>query len=169
MQVSAMLCDYAQVAEGKLFINGAGINTIGTPVLAPPYPVQISLALLVTIPWNATNQLHTLGVELVSEGEAGAPVERVTLGEGLPDGHDPADEGKIIAQFNVGRAPHMRPGDDTLMPLALPFVGIPLPRQGDYFFSITIDGTEQARLSFRVNVNPPEIVNNPGPGSATGW
>jgi hypothetical protein len=164
MHISAILCDYAQVAGGKLFISGAGITLLGTPVVAPPHTVQISLALLVTIPWNATNQPHRLTVELISDADG--KTERVPLTDAMLPGQDPNDAGMIVAEFNAGRAPQMHPGDDSLMPIALP-MGLPLPRQGDYFFVIRVDGTEAARASFRLSVSQPGM--NLGMGSPLGW
>ena len=73
----------------------------------------------------------------------------------MPPNADPADEGKIIAQFNAGRAPQMHPGEDSLMPVALPMPGLPLPHPGDYFFEIEIDGSKAARVSFALTVVNP--------------
>lgn len=168
MNISAMLCDHAQVAGGKLFVSGAGINVVGTPVPAPPHPMSVALALLVTIPWNATNQPHALTIELVSDtGEGGS--ERIPLGDQLPPGHDQADMGMIVAQFNAGRGPQMRPGEDTLMPVAIP-LSLGLPRPGDYFFDLSIDGTQMARVSFRMVVSTPGFGQlGGGRTSPTGW
>jgi hypothetical protein len=149
MKAVALLCDHAEVSGNKLFIAGAGINLLRVPNPEPPLAVNIALAIMVTIPWNATNQPHKLMVELVSE-QAGGSSERVAL---TPDG------GLIIAEFNAGRSPAMKPGEDTLMPLALPMFGLPLPEPGSYFFSITVDGIEADRVSFRAEViNPKNLA-----------
>jgi len=156
MNASAWLCDYADVSGGKLFVSGAGIGVVGSPLPLPPLPVNICLAIMVTIPWTATNAEHTMTVELVSDAEgAGGTVERVALADGLPPGHDPADLGKVVIQFHAGRGEGMVPGEDTLMPVALPLYGLPLPRAGGYFFSLAIDGPEVSRVSFRaVQIDP---------------
>ena len=46
-----MLCDHAQVANGKLFINGGGISRFFGPGLPP----GTSIALLLLVPWEQTN------------------------------------------------------------------------------------------------------------------
>jgi hypothetical protein len=148
LEAKALLCDYAQVAGKKLFISGAGINLIGVPNAEPPLVVNFALAILLTIPWNATNQAHKMTVELVSEQSNGSS-QRVPL---------TGDDGVIIAEFNAGRSPIMKPGEDTLLPVALPMFGLSLPEPGSYFFSIELDGSPADRVSFRAEVvNPMNI------------
>jgi hypothetical protein len=160
-----LLCDYAEVSGGKLFITGAGISQLGTVTTDPPHPVSVALAIVVRIPWGKTNQQHRLVIELLSEIDTG-PAQRVPLGDQVPEGVDQSLAGTIVALFNAGRAPTMLPGEETLMPVALPMQGLPLPRLGSYFFSISIDGTEVDRVSFRVAslMTAPGIV---APGQIT--
>lgn len=153
MKATGMLCDYAEVAGGKLFISGAGINLVGCGVAEPPHPVSISLAILVTTPWNATNQPHRMTIELISDQGADGGAHRVALTD--TEMPNPEDKGLIVAEFNVGRSPTMKPGEDSLMPLALPMHGLGLPSPGSYFFAVAINGTEVDRVSFRVEVITP--------------
>ncbi len=150
LSVQGMLCDFAEVSGGKLFISGAGINLIASPVSdGPPYPVNVALALLVRIPWTATNQQHKLKVDLLSDSPGGGPT-RVPINAGsAPEGNE-EDQGTILALFTAGRSPNMQAGEESLMPVALPMPGVPLPVMGSYYFSIFIDGTELDRVSFRV-------------------
>jgi hypothetical protein len=145
MRATALLCDHAEVAGNKLFISGAAINLYRVANPEPPLVMNIALAIMVTIPWNATNQPHKLTVELISEQGAGSS-QRVPLTE---------DDGIIVAEFNAGRSPAMKPGEDTLLPLALPMFGLQLPEPGSYFFTIGLDGTEADRVSFRAEVINP--------------
>jgi len=153
VEVIGLLCDHAQVSGGKLFVSGAAISRITSAPVDPPFRVNVALAVVVTIPWTATNQAHELTIELVSETSEGN--DRIPLAQGLPPGANPSNEGKIIAQFNAGRAPEMHPGEDSLMPIALPLPGFPLPRPGDYFFEIEVDGSKAARVSFALRVLNP--------------
>jgi len=143
-----MLCDFAEVSGGKLFISGAGVNLVGTAASEAPHPVNISLAIMVRIPWTATNHQHRLTIELVEETDTGRL--RIPINEILPPGADEADKGMIFALFNAGRSPTMVVGELTLMPVALPMFGLPLPSLGSYSFSISLDGTEVDKVSFRV-------------------
>jgi Family of unknown function (DUF6941) len=153
VKATGLLCDYAELAGGKLFISGAAINLVGTPIAEPPVRINIALAIMVTIPWNATNQPHRLTVELVADQAGGS--QRVSLSEALPPNADPADKGLLIADFNVGRSAVMNPGEDTLMPIALPMLPLMLPQPGSYFFDIKIDGSPMDRVSFRAEVMAP--------------
>jgi len=159
VKVTALLCDHAEVCGGKLFVNGAGVNLLGTPTTEPPHPINICLALIVTIPWTATNHQHRMTIELLSDPGGGAPVERIALAPRDPE-QSVEDEGVILALFNAGRAAHMVVGEETLMPVALP-LSLPLPRTGSYFFELGIDGTHLDRLSFRV-VSPTQMAGIPG-------
>jgi hypothetical protein len=150
MKIKALLCDHAEVSGNKLFISGANINLLGVRSADVPLRVNFALAIVAEIPWNATNEPHTMSIELVSD--QGGTAERVPLSDDLPAGQEEADKGMIFAQFNVGRGPNMKRGEDTLLPIALPFFGLPLPRPGGYFMAIRIDGTELDRVSFRAEV-----------------
>jgi hypothetical protein len=147
--VQAMLCDYAEVAQQKLFVTGAGINLAFTHTTEAPHPVSISLAMLISIPWDATNRQHKLQIELVCDSRE-TPASRVSINEILPPSATEEDKGTIIALFNAGRSPNMQIGEETLMPVAIPFMGLPLPSIDSYYFIISIDGTEMNRVSFRV-------------------
>ena len=61
LSASGILCDFAEISGGKLFISGAGITVMITQNPEPPHPVTLSLAVLVRIPWTATNQQHRFG------------------------------------------------------------------------------------------------------------
>lgn len=60
MRVHVLLCDHAVVAEGKLFIQGAGISQIG-----PHAPT--GLAVLIYVPWDRTNEVIKYRLDLVNE------------------------------------------------------------------------------------------------------
>src|ERR1700676_1303251 len=98
LTAQAMLCDFAEVSGGKLFVTGAGITLVGSPASEAPHPVGLALAMLVRIPWGATNQQHRMTIELISDTEQGP--ERVSINEALPPGMPDSDRGMIIALFN---------------------------------------------------------------------
>jgi hypothetical protein len=142
MKVTMMLADHAEVAEGKLFINGGGWTVIG------PGPVPFAIALIIEVPWDRANTKHSFRLELLdSDGEA-ATVE-------TPDGTQPiVGEG----EFEVGRPPGVKPGTPLAIPLALNFVPPPpIPPSGQYVWHLSIDGgtDEDWRLTFSTRPGAP--------------
>ena len=148
MDSKVLLCDFAEVSGGKLFITGAGISLVASTSVQPPFPVNVCLAILVQIPWNETDAEHLMTIELVSETDGSQ--RRVMLSDQLPDRADPADRGMIAIVFNAVRLPTMIDGDESVMPISIPLFGLPLPEYGPYFFSVRIDGREMDRASFRL-------------------
>ena len=148
MDAKVLLCDFAEVSGGKLFITGAGISLVASNSPVTPYRINLCLAVLVSIGWNETDQQHRMTIELVSE--AGGGQKRVELSDQLPEGSDPADMGLIVVLFSAARSPVMVDGDESTMPMTIPLFNLPLPEQGPYFFSVRIDGREMDRASFRL-------------------
>jgi len=134
IKVTMMLCDYAQVADGKMNVIGGGWTITG------PQPAPFGIALMLEVPWNQADVEHTFRMELIDLD--GAPV--VPVG-----GEDPV---VIEGQFEVGR-----PVDtEVRTPTALPFMAalnsapLPLPPGGTYEWRLAIDGDtrEEWRLPF---------------------
>ena len=146
MEVDAMLCDYCQAAENKLFVNGAGVSRswVGPE---PPHMIKLGLAALIRVLYTATNQAHTITITLVTED--GKPVIP-HVPEGMPE---PAPIG-VSASFNVGRPAILVPGEEQTYPLAANFE-LGLREVGGYKFVIAIDGSEVKDLPVRVAVPPP--------------
>src|SRR4051812_26271979 len=111
MELDVMLCDHAEAHQGKLFINGAGINLVFVSP-QPPHVVSLYLAAVVQVPYTQTNQMHTLTVKLLDED--GNPVIPWTP-EGVIESAPPV---QMDAQFNVGRPPILPPGEAQTVPLA---------------------------------------------------
>jgi uncharacterized protein DUF6941 len=141
-----MLCDHAEVAEGKLFINGGGWTVTG------PGPVPFAIALYIEVPWDRTNTKHTFKLELLDlDGQA--------ITTEMRDG----EEHPIMAEgdFEVGRPPGMRPGTPVAIPLAFGFPSPPpIPSGGTYVWQLSIDGgtDEDWRLTFSTRPNGPQSL-----------
>ncbi len=126
-----LLCDAATVAEGKLYIHGAGWSILRQPSV----PTPMALAIKLSIPWDQTNEPHKITAKLVTEDG-----EKVDLGVG-----------PVMAQgdLEVGRPPGLKPGTAIDAPLALAFGPVGLDA-GGYVWELEIDGTIMARAPFRV-------------------
>jgi hypothetical protein len=101
--------------------------------------------MLVTVPWDQTNQQHMVEVELISED--GHPVQ-VSV---APDVTQPL---QARLAFNVGRPPGIAVGDEQHVSLAANLPALPMPSLGKYEFIIRIDGHDPRRLPYRVQPAP---------------
>jgi hypothetical protein len=140
-----ILCDYAQVHSGKLYVVGAGVNYVTTMIAEPPHPINVSAGVIVTVPWNAHNQAHRLSVRLEDEDSNPVPFAQPLPGAQVPENFD----GSLTAQFNAGRSPIMQSGDESLMPLAVA-LNIGVPKLGVYRVVLDVNGSEAAIARFRV-------------------
>jgi hypothetical protein len=136
MEIShALLADYADVVNGKLYLMGGGWDRF----FAPNVPVQmrVAIAVGVRIGWEETNK--PVPVRIALEDDDGAELMHI-------DG-----------QVNVGRPPNLPPGSDQLAQMCAN-VAINVPRHGGYRVRITAGEGELAverRLTFRVEEKRP--------------
>jgi hypothetical protein len=136
--------DHAVVENGKAYINGGFFQRF----YHPSFPAQISIAVVALIRISPEEFLrdHTFVVEIEDAD-----------GNKLPDF-------RIEGTFRVAPSPDSRPGDPGQMSLAIPLSGVSLPRAGDYWFVLSIDGDEVARYEVRaaqVGVLAPSISQAP--------
>jgi len=130
-----ILADYAQVANGKLDMIGAGWTDHHRAVMnGQPAPSIIAIALSVYVPWNDTNRPHDLSVTVEN------------------------DDGSVLFKFdgkvNAGRPPQLPPGSGQYAPLA--FSGITTyPKAGGYRVIARLNGNQDTRTwPFRVHDVP---------------
>lgn len=128
-----LLCDHAEVADGKLFINGGGWDQI------PPAGAPTGLAIIIHVPWDMTNMRRILSVSLVDQD--GQPVAQPS-----PEGQRSV---RFEVDFEVGRPPGMQRGGEVGLPLALNFPPLALLPGSGYVWLLEVDGVELGRASFR--------------------
>jgi hypothetical protein len=134
MEATMLLCDHAQVANEKLYVLGGGWKHVS----APDTPFPAALAVLLEIPWTATNEKHELTMQLVDD-----------------DGNQIEQKGMPVfaqAQFEVGRPVGVKPGTALNQPMVFKFDGMTLAA-GGYVFELSVDGSVLARAPFRVGIN----------------
>lgn len=144
--VDAMLCDSAATADGKLYVQGGGWNMLGTTSF-PLQQSRIGLAVVIGVPYTATNQNHRLNIHLEHEDGRKIPLGSPSRAE-RPADESPAD--CIGGQFNIGRPTTIQPGDAQFLPFAINLDQLRFDAPGGYAFVIQIDGDEVKRLAFRV-------------------
>ena len=131
-----LLCDYAEVVNGKLYIMGGGWSRI----LRPNVPTSMGLAIKIMVPWDQTNTPHKIEIEALTED--GDPI--ILNGEPM----------KIEAGLEVGRPPGLKKGTPLDAPLAIVMPGVALDA-GAYEWRLSVDGNPVARTTFTVAEEPP--------------
>lgn len=120
--INLMLCDSAQVYDGKLSMLGAGWSWIRS---GTPYAV----AAIVDVPWDKTNSKLNGTFLLVNE-----------------DGHSVAPDGtnplRVEVEFEVGRPAGMKPGSSQRIPIFIQVIPMDLSyaQPGRYSWRLEIDG-----------------------------
>ena len=137
MEATLLLCDHAEAVGGKLYINGGGWNVL----LRPGVPVNVSLAILIEVPWDEANTQHRLRAYLLTE-------------DGGPVGGPYCDELQVDGEFEVGRPPGVKPGSTLNTPLAINFNALALD-SGGYEWRLEVDDALVARKPFRVASGAP--------------
>lgn len=133
---TALLCDFAQVREGLLFVSSGGITRLFRPP-AFPVPMMVQLALVVEVQPDEMQLAHEIKVNVVHL-ERAESVADITLGFQLP------------AELPVG----VQPGESLQLPHVLPLQAVGLPAYGAYDVRVVVDSELPALLTFYV-LEPP--------------
>ena len=136
-----MLADYAQAAEGKLNVIGAGWTVTG------PAPSPFAIGLIFDVPWDRANEKIEFSLELVDQDGASVLVD-------TPQGQAPL---VIAGGFEVGRPAGTKPGTPLAFPMGINLGPPPLQPGGRYEWRLTVDGESQDdwRLAFGVRAAAP--------------
>ncbi len=145
-----MLCDAAQVAEGKLFILGGGWSMVG------PDPSPSAIALKLDVDWNETGKIHHW--ELAIEDADGQPVIVQT-----PEGAQPIE---VRGDIEVGRPPGVPAGTPVDVALAVNFGPLPLKPGSRYIWRLTIDGHQHEDWIVAFTTRPAVVGADGEPGGA---
>jgi len=136
--------DHAAVESGKAYVSGGFWDQLNFP--AYPAQVSISLVAVIKVPSRAYLEDHQITVSLI-------------------DADDNPLALRIEGNIRVGAAPNLKPGDPTTIPMAFPLNGMTIEHAGDYWFVLSIDGTEKARYRIRaVQVGPIPPPTSEAPG-----
>ena len=147
MRVVSFLADSVVVAEGKMYVQGAGWDTIATAQL-PTRHSRLGIGTLIRVPYGETNIQHRFEIRV--EDPDG---KEVSLGE-APPGTPSADKKihRIGSAFVIGRPPTVSAGDEQILPIAANLDGLLFEAAGTYRVVIAIDGEDVESLPFRLTV-----------------
>jgi hypothetical protein len=134
VEATIMLADSAQVADGKLFILGGGIHTIG------PRPQPVAVAVRLEFPWDQGDRVHDWKLEVLDED--GMPVmmgERPLL---------------VGGRLDLRRPEGWEAGSPLPVPLAVNFGALPVQPGNSYVLRLSVDETSDAGWDARLRVRP---------------
>ena len=135
MDVTLLLSDYAEAVNGKLYVMGGGWNIL----FAPGQPVSMSVAAVVAVPWDRTNQQHDLSLALLTDDGAAVEIEGQAV--------------EVTGEFELGRPPGIKPGTSLNAPFAWNLQGLQL-ELGSYEWKLWIDGEPVESRAFQVLSRP---------------
>jgi hypothetical protein len=138
VKVTMLLCDSAQVADGKLYVLGGGWSLIG------PDPTPTAIALKIDVDWIEADRTHHWELFLVDEDGQSVVAE-------TPDGTQPIE---VRGDFEVSRPAEIRVGSPIDVALALNFGPLPLRAGARYTWQLTIDGENSDDWSLSFSTRP---------------
>ena len=147
MNVTMLLCDAAQVADGKLYILGGGWSVIG------PDPVPSAVALKIDVDWHEAERAHHW--ELFLEDADGRPVMVDT-----PDGSQPVE---VRGEFSVNQPPGIPAGSPIDVALAVNLGPIPLSPGTRFVWRLVIDGESLPGASLGFTTRPRPVPPEEAP------
>lgn len=130
-----VVCDYAEVINGKLYMQGAGWSRI-----VANQPVAIAVALFWRIPWGHANQKQSVTIRLMTE-------------DGDPFFDPAGNPVRADGEIEVGRPPGLKEGSPLDAPLAVR-LGPMAFSPGGYRFELEVNGTLEAIASFEAAAAP---------------
>jgi hypothetical protein len=141
--VQALLAESVAVADGRLFVQGAGWTDVQVPAL-PASPGRLGIGLLLSVPHARAGERIALAVRV--EGPRGDPVPLADLAS---DALVAELEGSLVAE-PVPEQPKL---DHQVVPLGFNLDGVRLESEGVHALVIEIDGEPAARVPFVVSVD----------------
>jgi|1186.fasta_scaffold32068_2 hypothetical protein len=141
--VQAFLAESVAVADGRLFVQGAGWAHLQVPKL-PVHPGRLGIGMLLWIPRARLDERIPIALRL--EDPLGEPVPLA----------EPGSETLLAAELSgsltAEPAPPGSPLDSQVVPLAFNLDGLWLESEGEHALIVEIDGAIAARVVFAVSV-----------------
>jgi hypothetical protein len=138
MNVTMLLADSAQVADGKLYILGGGWSVTG------PDPVPSAVAVKVAVDWHEFNTPHHW--ELILEDADGQLVQFET-----PEGPQTIE---VRGDFSTTTPTDVPQGTPVDVPIAVNFGPIPLAAASRYTWRLIINGDSLPGASVSFTTRP---------------
>jgi hypothetical protein len=131
---ASLLCDFAQVREGVLFVASGGLTRAYRPEM--PAAIGMMLALVIEVPADEQDQAHEI-VMVIKHNDTAQEAAR------------------LVGGFQVGRPPEAFPGETIYVPQVLDLRTVGVAQYGAYDVRLSVDSHEAPWLTFYV-VKPPD-------------
>jgi hypothetical protein len=141
-----ILADRAEAVNGKLYLMGGGWSETVVPDISQPAPLSFALGVLV--PWNATNQQHTVRIT-IEDLDRRCPVPF-----------------ELEAGFIAGRPASTRTGAVQRVMLASSGVPVKYPGPGTYQVAVRLSTGHERRVEFQVRSTAIPPASIPPPASS---
>lgn len=125
---TCLLCDFAQVREGLLFVASGGVTMLTRSEW--PAPMGVHLALMLQMHPTEAPRPHEL--QIIVQGEDG---QRIAEAVG----------GFQVEPDQLGTYPA---GSEISIPFVLPLTNVPLNQAGVYSLEVLIDGAHTRTMRF---------------------
>lgn len=148
VRVQALLAESVSVADGRLFVHGAGWAHVRVPGL-PAQPGRLGIGLLLAVPAERCGDPIDLVVRV--EGPDGEPVTMSV---------DPASGAMLSAEFEgtlvAEPPPPGSPLSRQIVPLAFNLDGIRFELVGLHTLVVDVDGMPGTKVAFAVMLEEPD-------------
>jgi hypothetical protein len=133
-----ILADAVAAVGGKHYIHGAGWDTLFVSSFPVVHPM-VSIAVRLRVPWEETNQQHTVEIDVLRDEDD------TSILPGPP----------LRGPFLVDRPANIAPGSDQLMHMGLDLVNLHIQNPGAYTIVFRVDERVLATSKFQV-ISPPK-------------
>jgi hypothetical protein len=140
VKATMLLCDAAQVADGKLYVLGGGWSVTG------PEPTPSAVAIKLEVDWHEAASSHHWELFLVDADGREVSVD-------TPAGPQVVE---IRGDFQVSQPEGVPPGSPIDLPLAINVGPLPLAPSGRYTWRLTIDGNTDESWVLGFTTRPAE-------------
>jgi hypothetical protein len=145
VKATLMLCDAAQVADGKLYILGGGWSVTG------PGPAPSAVAIRLEVQADEAAKPHHWELYLVDGNGNEVAIE-------TPDGAQPIE---IRGDFEVAQPEQLPQGMPIDVNLAMNIGPLPLPPGGRFSWQLTVDGESDPGWQAAFTTRVPETPEGP--------
>jgi hypothetical protein len=145
VNVTMMLCDMVQIADGKLYILGGGWSMSG------PDPIPSGVAIKFDVDWNEAEMPHHW--ELFLEDADGQPV--------MIDTQSGKQSIEVRGEFTVPHPPGVPVGSPVDVPVAVNIGPVPLAPGSRFVWRLTVDGESLPGAALAFTTRP---RHDPEPG-----